>query len=113
MDIDVVVFTPLAPVWHMQGHALYLYIMGATAVPWFGPIPPIGHQGTQKSDKKLQKENMMWPQMPTVQYLHTTTIQKYAGATERNRREDLMGGECRGRGIQSFLRRSSWKGVKK
>jgi hypothetical protein len=23
--------------------------MGDAAVPWFGPIPPIGHQGTQKS----------------------------------------------------------------
>ncbi len=30
----------------MQGHALYLYIMGNVAVPWFGPIPLIGHQGT-------------------------------------------------------------------
>jgi hypothetical protein len=48
MDIDVKVFTPLAPVWHhIHGHALYLYIMGNAAVLWFGPAPPIGHQGTQ------------------------------------------------------------------
>ncbi len=48
MDIDVVVFTP-SPVWHIQGHALHLYIMGDSKVPWFGPIPPIGCQGTQKA----------------------------------------------------------------
>jgi hypothetical protein len=48
MDIDVIVFTPLAPVWHIQGHALYLYIMGDATMPWFGPIPLIGCQGTQK-----------------------------------------------------------------
>jgi len=48
MDIDVLVFTPLAPAWHIQGHALHLYIMGDTTVPWFSPIPPIGCQGTQK-----------------------------------------------------------------
>jgi hypothetical protein len=48
MDIDVVVFTFLAFVWHIQGHALHLYIMGDATVPWFGPIPPIGRQGTQK-----------------------------------------------------------------
>ncbi len=47
MDIDVVVFTPSAPIWHTQGHALHLYIMGDTTVPWFGPIPPIGRR-TQK-----------------------------------------------------------------
>ena len=49
MDIDVVVFTLLAPVWHIQGHSLYLYIMGDATVPWFGPIIPIGRQGTQKA----------------------------------------------------------------
>jgi hypothetical protein len=49
MDIDVVVFTPSAPVSHIQGHALHLYIMGDSKVPWFGPIPPIGCQGTQKA----------------------------------------------------------------
>ena len=48
MDIDVVVFTPSAPVWHIQGHALHLYITGDSKVPWFGPTPPIGCQGTQK-----------------------------------------------------------------
>ncbi len=32
----------------IQGHALYLYIMGDATVPWFGPIPPIGCQGTKK-----------------------------------------------------------------
>jgi hypothetical protein len=47
-NIDVVIFTPLAPLLHMQGHMLYLYIMGDAAVPWFGPIPPIDCQGTQK-----------------------------------------------------------------
>ena len=25
-----------------------IYIMGDATVPWFGPIPPIGRQGTQK-----------------------------------------------------------------
>jgi hypothetical protein len=34
MDIDVVVFTLLAPVWHIQGHSLYLYIMDEATVPW-------------------------------------------------------------------------------
>ncbi len=48
MDIDVVVFTPSAPVLHIQGHALHIYIMVDTTVPWFGPIRPIGCQGTQK-----------------------------------------------------------------
>ncbi len=33
---------------HIQGHALYLYIMGDATVPWFGPIPLIGYQGTLK-----------------------------------------------------------------
>jgi len=28
MVIDVVVFTPSAPVWHIQGHLLHVYIMG-------------------------------------------------------------------------------------
>ncbi len=28
MVIDVVVFTPSAPIWHIQGHSLHLYIMG-------------------------------------------------------------------------------------
>ncbi len=49
MDIDVIVFTLSAPVWHIQGHALHLYIMGDPKVPWFGPIPLIGCQGTQKA----------------------------------------------------------------
>ena len=50
MDIYVIIiiFTPSAPVWHIQGHMLHLYIMGDATVPWFGPIPSIGHQGTQK-----------------------------------------------------------------
>jgi hypothetical protein len=48
MDIDVIVFTLLAPVWHIQWHALHLYIMGNAAVPWFGPIPLIASQGIQK-----------------------------------------------------------------
>ncbi len=48
MDIDVVVFTPSASLWHIQGHALHPYIMGDATVPWFGPIPPIGRQGIQK-----------------------------------------------------------------
>jgi hypothetical protein len=48
MEIDVVVFTLLAPVWHIQGHALHPYIMVDAAVPWFDPIPLIGCQGTQK-----------------------------------------------------------------
>jgi hypothetical protein len=26
MDIDVVIFTPLAPVWHIQGPTLHLYV---------------------------------------------------------------------------------------
>jgi hypothetical protein len=48
MDIDVVVFTPSAPIWHIQGHALHLYIISDSTVPWLGPISPIGCQGTQK-----------------------------------------------------------------
>ena len=48
MDIDVIVFTPSAPVSHIQGHALHIYIMGDATMPWFGPIRPIGCQGTQK-----------------------------------------------------------------
>ena len=48
MDIDVIIFTLSAPVWHIQWHNLHLYIMGNATVPWFGPIPPIGCQGTQK-----------------------------------------------------------------
>ncbi len=36
------------PYWHIQVHALYLHIMGDAAGPWFGPIPLIGCQGTQK-----------------------------------------------------------------
>ncbi len=52
MVIDVVVFTLSAPVRHIQGHALHLYIMGDATVPWFGPISPIGHQGTQKRQTK-------------------------------------------------------------
>jgi len=48
MDIDVIIFTLSALVWHIQWHELHLYIMGNATVPWFGPIPPIGRQGTQK-----------------------------------------------------------------
>ncbi len=40
-DIDVVIFTLLAPVRHILGHALHPYIMVDAAVPWFDPIPPI------------------------------------------------------------------------
>ncbi len=57
MDIDVVVFTPSAPVWHIQGYALHLYIMGDSKVPWFGPIPPIGCQGTQKATGGMTKKH--------------------------------------------------------
>jgi hypothetical protein len=53
MDIDVVVFTLLAPVWHIQGHALHLYIMGDANLPWFGPIPPIGRQRNTKMATKM------------------------------------------------------------
>jgi hypothetical protein len=52
MDIDVVVFTLSAPVRHIQGHSLHIYIMGDATVLWFGPIPPIGRQGTQKRQTK-------------------------------------------------------------
>jgi hypothetical protein len=38
MDIDVVVFTLVAPIQHIQGHALHPYIMVDAAVPWFDPI---------------------------------------------------------------------------
>jgi hypothetical protein len=55
MDIDVVVITLSAPIWHIQRQALYLHIMGDATVPWFGLIPPIGCQGTQKMANK-----MMW-----------------------------------------------------
>jgi hypothetical protein len=48
MDINVVIFTLSALVWHIQGHRLHPYIMVDAAVPWFDPIPPIGRQGTQK-----------------------------------------------------------------
>ena len=48
MNIDVIVFALLAPVWHIQEDLLHLYIMGGAAVPWFGPIPLIGRQGTQE-----------------------------------------------------------------
>jgi hypothetical protein len=34
MDIDVVVYTLLAPGWHIQGHSLHAYIMGDATVPW-------------------------------------------------------------------------------
>jgi hypothetical protein len=34
MDIDVVLFTLLAPVWHIQGLSLHVYIMGNATVPW-------------------------------------------------------------------------------
>jgi hypothetical protein len=47
MVIDVVVFTPSAFVLHIQGQSLHICIMGDATVPWFGPIPPIGCQGTQ------------------------------------------------------------------
>ena len=52
MDIDVVAFIPSASVWNIQWHEFYLYIMGNAAVLWFGPIPPIGRQGTQKKQTK-------------------------------------------------------------
>jgi hypothetical protein len=52
MDVDVIIFTLSAPVWHIQGHVLYPYIMVDAAVPWFDPIPPIGRQGTQKQPTK-------------------------------------------------------------
>jgi hypothetical protein len=42
-DINVPVFTQSTPVWQIQGHALHPYIMVNAAVPWFDPIPPIGH----------------------------------------------------------------------
>ncbi len=48
IDIDVILFTLPAPILPIQGHALYSYIMVDVAVPWFDPVPPIGHQGTQK-----------------------------------------------------------------
>jgi hypothetical protein len=48
MVIDVVVFTPSAPILHIQGHSLHIYIMDDATVPLFGPIPLIGCQGTQK-----------------------------------------------------------------
>ena len=48
MDIDVIIFTFSALIWHIQWHELHLYIMGNVNVPWFVPIPPIGRQGTQK-----------------------------------------------------------------
>ncbi len=48
MDIDVVVFTPSAPISHIQGHALHINIMDDATVPWFSPNPLIGCQGTQK-----------------------------------------------------------------
>jgi hypothetical protein len=47
MVIDVVVLTPSAFVLHIQGQSLHICIMGDVTVPGFGPIPPIGCQGTQ------------------------------------------------------------------
>jgi hypothetical protein len=41
MDIDVVVFTLSAPVWHIQGHALHPYIIVNAAVPSFDPTPQL------------------------------------------------------------------------
>jgi hypothetical protein len=38
MDIDVVVFTPSAPIWHIQGHALHPYIMGDALVVFYRVI---------------------------------------------------------------------------
>ena len=44
--VDVFVFTLSTPIWHIHWRALH--IMGDTAVPWFGPMSAIGHQGPQK-----------------------------------------------------------------
>ena len=52
MDIDVMVVTRSAPVWLIQGHVLHLYIMSNADVPWFGPIPLISRQVTQKQFTK-------------------------------------------------------------
>jgi hypothetical protein len=52
MDIDVILVTLSAPVWNIQGHVLHLYIMSNADVPWFGPIPLIGRQVTQKQFTK-------------------------------------------------------------
>lgn len=52
MDIDGMVVTLPAPVWHIQGHLLHLYIMSNADVPWFDPIPLIGRQVTQKQFTK-------------------------------------------------------------
>jgi len=57
MDIDVIIFTLSAPVWHIQWHELHLYIMGNANVPWFGQIPPIGRQGTQKQRNDLDDDD--------------------------------------------------------
>ena len=48
MVIYVIIFTPLASVWHIQGHVLHLYIMGNADVHWpcSGPILQI------KNDKQ-------------------------------------------------------------
>jgi hypothetical protein len=46
MVIDVVVFTPSAPVWHIQGHSLHPYIMLDATVPWFDPNIPIDREAT-------------------------------------------------------------------
>jgi hypothetical protein len=50
MDIDVIVFTPSAPVWHIQGHTLHLYIIVNATVSWFGPIPPVGYKNGYRHD---------------------------------------------------------------
>jgi len=65
MDIDVVAFIPSASVWNIQWHEFYLYIMGDAAVPWFGPIPPIGHQGTQKSKQNDVDDDYTGATAPT------------------------------------------------
>jgi hypothetical protein len=77
MDIDVIVFTMLAPVWHIQGHTLHPYIMVDAAVPWFDPIPPIGHQATQKGVNKtmwMMTKRALWQRwmslLPSTMMLH-------------------------------------------
>jgi hypothetical protein len=56
MEIDVILFTLLAPSTSMGTRSIYISIMimvmGDAPVPWFGPIPPIGRQGTQQLLKK-------------------------------------------------------------
>jgi len=77
MDIDVIIFTLPAPNWHIQWHELHLYIMGNADVPWFGPIPLIGRQGTQNG----QRNDLDDDDVDATATMDVTIAVKYDAAT--------------------------------